>query len=276
MKVMRELEKRVQRDEGGRGIAGLVTGEVLGPAIEAICYKENIGILCGFPCLTGSDPPIESDGIAGAFSIARALEQMCKSPTILIDSFYKEYFVELSTWHTAQFGSSIRISSSFNESFDGIIGIERSGRAKDGRYYTMKGIDITDYLSPLDTAYFNEGVCSLGIGDGGNEAGLGNLKELIERHIPQGDLIGTIVRSDFPLISSVSTWGGYAVSVALSVYSGTPCCVSVESEYEVALKIAALGIKDGVLGEAGSTIDGLSWDFTASVIRDLLTIAYAN
>lgn len=276
MKVMKELEKRVQRDEGGRGIARLVTGEVLGPAVEAMCSKERIGILTGFPCLIGSDPPIESDGIAGAFSIARALEQMGRSPTILIDSFYKEYLVELSTWHNTRFRSNIRISSSFHEDFDGIIGIERSGKAKDGKYYTMKGIEITDYLSSLDTAYFNEEVCSLGIGDGGNEAGLGNLKGLVEQYIPQGGLIGSVVRSDFPLISSVSTWGGYAVSIALSVHSGTPCCVETEGEREIALQIAELGIKDGILREAGSTIDGLPWDFTAGVIKDLLTIAYAN
>lgn len=91
--------------------------------------------------------------------------------------------------------------------FDGIIAIERSGRAKDGNYYTMRGRNISHLLEPLDVVYLENrpNIVKIAIGDGGNEAGMGNLINLIEQHIPNGEIIACNISSDFPIVASVST-----------------------------------------------------------------------
>ncbi|XP_067403194.1 D-glutamate cyclase, mitochondrial-like [Emydura macquarii macquarii] len=60
--------------------------------------------------------------------------------------------------------------------------------------------------------FFNEG-----IGDGGNELGMGKVKEAVRRHIKNGDVIACDVEADFTIVAGVSNWGGYAVACALYV-----------------------------------------------------------
>ena len=60
------------------------------------------------------------------------------------------------------------------------------------------------------------GVATVGIGDGGNELGMGSLHADIVRTINLGEQIGCVVPSDAPLVASVSNWGGYALSCAVA------------------------------------------------------------
>lgn len=38
--------------------------------------------------------------------------------------------------------------------FDHIVAIERAGRAKDGRYYTMSGRDMSELCAPIDDVFY--------------------------------------------------------------------------------------------------------------------------
>jgi len=40
------------------------------------------------------------------------------------------------------------IEKLIKENYDTLVTIERSSAAKDSKYYTMKGIDISDFLAP--------------------------------------------------------------------------------------------------------------------------------
>ena len=55
-----------------------------------------------------------------------------------------------------------------------IIGIERCGLTSEGLYRNMRGVDISEYNAKADYL-FESGIPSVGIGDGGNEIGMGNL-----------------------------------------------------------------------------------------------------
>ena len=79
---------------------------------------------------------------------------------------------------------------------------------------------VQPMMAPLDElmglAQATEGrVGTTGIGDGGNEVGMGNVLPLVQQHIKNGPTIGCVTGADFLITSSVSNWGGYALAAAL-------------------------------------------------------------
>ena len=62
---------------------------------------------------------------------------------------------------------------------------------------------------------------SIGIGDGGNEVGMGKIYSelLLESSIPNVKDIACIVPTTYNIASSVSDWGGYALACAITIYS---------------------------------------------------------
>ncbi|MEQ2301712.1 hypothetical protein AMECASPLE_038898, partial [Ameca splendens] len=84
--------------------------------------------------------------------------------------------------------------------FDHLVAIERSGRAQDGNYYNMRGVNIKHLVDPIDDLFIAAqsipGVTTTGIGDGGNELGMGKVKEKVKSLMPKGDLIACDVAAD--------------------------------------------------------------------------------
>src|SRR5680860_1516297 len=59
---------------------------------------------------------------------------------------------------------------------------------------------------------------TIGIGDGGNEIGMGSLpQEIINRDIPNGEMIAATTSTDHLIVAGVSTWGGYGIVAALAL-----------------------------------------------------------
>ena len=59
-----------------------------------------------------------------------------------------------------------------------LIAIERCGFTSDKKYRNMHGNDISEYNARVDYL-FSDDTPSVGIGDGGNEIGMGNLEQEI-------------------------------------------------------------------------------------------------
>jgi hypothetical protein len=84
----------------------------------------------------------------------------------------------------------------------------------------MRGIDMNAHnlIAPLhkmaevaraqDTA---RGIKFIGIGDGGNELGMGKVIQHVYTHIPLGEKIGCVLKADYLIAASVSNWGAYAL-----------------------------------------------------------------
>jgi hypothetical protein len=97
---------------------------------------------------------------------------------------------------------------------DHVVAIERAGPARDGRYYTMSMKDMTHLLAPLDrlmgmAALARPPIGSTGIGDGGNEVGMGKVGEQVRANIKNGATIACTTQTDHLVTCSVSNWGGY-------------------------------------------------------------------
>lgn len=105
--------------------------------------------------------------------------------------------------------------------FDHLVAIERAGRAADGNYYNARKMNIKHLVDPIDDLFLAAkkipGISSTGVGDGGNELGMGKVKEAVRRHIRNGDVIACDVEADFAVIAGVSNWGGYALACALYI-----------------------------------------------------------
>lgn len=65
-------------------------------------------------------------------------------------------------------------------------------------------------------------IATIGIGDGGNEIGMGKVHQMVVDGINNGQHIATTVATDHLITSGVSNWGGSALVAALAILSQCP------------------------------------------------------
>ena len=213
-------------------------------------HPGNVGIVTGFYILSAGSP--ETDGPAGAIAIGRALQALGRRVTYITDSYtvpvlegLLEDGTEVVDFPIADIETSRKASSEILERLDLslIISIERCSRTNDDVYLNMRYVDITPHTARLDYL-FEAGIPSVGIGDGGNEIGMGNLVEFI----PQVETLPNdpaVTKVDRLIISSVSNWGGYGLVAALSGLAGRNLLPTIDGETKVIQKSVDMGAVDG-------------------------------
>lgn len=141
-----------------------------------------------------------------------------------------------------------------------VVSIERPGRALDGCYYSMRGEDLRSRTAPLDWLILlanEKGVTTIGIGDGGNEIGMGRCVDEIRMHVPFGDEIACIVPADHLITAGITNWGAYALTAALSVLAEQELLHTPEQESLMLKAMTEAGAVDGNLGHPALSIDGV-------------------
>jgi D-glutamate cyclase len=149
-----------------------------------------------------------------------------------------------------------------------VIAIERPGPAADDREYSMRG----NFIGAAPAHYLFEhvrqrfpNIKTIGIGDGGNEIGMGKIPhEIIAKNIPYGDLIHCRVPTDHLIVAGVSNWGAYALAAGIYVLRGVkppPDLYDPDREREILEIMVREGpLVDGVTGKQTTTVDGLTWE----------------
>jgi D-glutamate cyclase len=149
------------------------------------------------------------------------------------------------------------------------ISIERPGRNEKGCYHMANGRSITDFVAKLDDLF--EGVAqrgglTIGIGDLGNELGMGILKEGTRKFIFHGDRcecgcgggIGASVPADATLFGAISDDVAYGFLAALSHLLSLPEILhSTDMEARVLEAACHEGAIDGPAGMSIPSIDYL-------------------
>jgi hypothetical protein len=115
-------------------------------------------------------------------------------------------------------------------------------------------------------------ITTIGIGDGGNEIGMGKVPwEVIRRNIPYGDLIACRVPTDYLVVAGVSNWGAYALAAGVLLLRGKrpdPELFDVAQERKILQDMVANGpLVDGVTGKQTVTVDGLAFERYAEPLR---------
>jgi hypothetical protein len=146
------------------------------------------------------------------------------------------------------------------------------------RCHTMRGVDITEQMSPahrlFEAVQGRPGITTIGIGDGGNEIGMGKISwEVIRRNIPRGGLVACRVPVDHVLVCGVSNWGAYGLAAGVLLLRGQPLrgeLFEPERERQLLEVMVEQGpLVDGVTGRPTATVDGLPFDKYAAVLRRL-------
>jgi hypothetical protein len=160
-----------------------------------------------------------------------------------------------------------------------VIAVERIGAAADGRCYDMRGADITSYNGPIDLLYQRGSWTRIGIGDGGNEIGMGALSPtLIATAIDQGARIACAVSCDHLIVAGVSNWGAQALLVALAMLAPphADALLSVLSpaldRYVMAQTVGLGPAVDGVTGQQELSVDGLNARDHGTMLRSMLAL----
>lgn len=146
--------------------------------------------------------------------------------------------------------------------------VEKGGLNVLGRAHTSRGHDTTEAIAKADLLVEEarrRGVPSIGVGDGGNEVGMGVIKEAVRRHVPYGERCqcpcGGGIAPEQPVdalvVAAVSNWGAYGVAAAFSLLRGVDWPHDPDREARVLDAAAAAGLCDGPTGWVGPVVDGL-------------------
>ncbi|MCI0455867.1 MAG: DUF4392 domain-containing protein [Gemmataceae bacterium] len=144
------------------------------------------------------------------------------------------------------------------------------------RCHTMRGLDITARMNPAHLLFeaVHERVVTIGIGDGGNEIGMGKMSwEVIRRNIPGGGVVACRVPTDHLIVCGVSNWGAYGLAAGVRLLRGAPPAPELfDMDFERGLLQAMVEggpLVDGVTGEPTATVDGLSFERYAEPLQRL-------
>ncbi|WP_335343147.1 glutamate cyclase domain-containing protein [Pyrococcus kukulkanii] len=235
------IDHLISTDIGNRGVQRLyfilkkTRPNYLEKSTEILLSSKTVLIVSDFPI-----PPMmipETDGPPGALALALALDELGKRAVILTQDIIAE---GLRRFYR-------RVITDFpKEQFSCIVSIETPGRAKDGKYYSFSGMEIK--VRRYDELFINAKVPTIGIGDGGNEIGMGNLNL-------EGKYYSTVKTTEL-IVAGVSNWGAYGLVAGLSIKTGQNLLRDYE-EAEVVKTLVEAGAIDGITKRREVSVDGL-------------------
>ncbi|KAM4540716.1 D-glutamate cyclase, mitochondrial isoform 2-T2 [Fundulus diaphanus] len=284
---IRQLERIIGDDPGQRGIRALFVQDELLHACLALSHSSSVAITTGFPTHYMHSPPDETDGPPGAIAIATMLLSLGKQVTLLTDSRAVDMnralvdeavrkgvlkaAIPLVTFEDRGPDSALHFLCHHGDPskprFDHLVAIERSGRAQDGNYYNMRGVNIKHLVDPIDDLFVAAqtipGITTTGVSNWGGYAlacGLYLLHTCLshQRYLRKG-------LGPEPLVSNqqLQDWR-----------SNLP---SVQKEELFLATLLRFGIRSGKTGNLAMEVDGLTFHPTHSdMISRLLEVTLGS
>ena len=231
----------------------LTPGYCLRAASVLYNIKGTVLIGTGFPVMD----TFETDGPVGALILYRALELLGATPVLvcgtpMANAFQHDYRTCVISIGKKDIGLAEAQRALAHFKPQAIISIERPGLAENGCYHNMRGEDISARAACFDF-FMDEASCpTIAIGDGGNEIGMGNVKDFLA----QLDIIPAVTQCDELIISDVSNWGVYGILAFLSLWSEQDL-LSETCPEKILKYISNLGSVDGVTRKNELTEDSL-------------------
>lgn len=267
--TIRQFELLARHDPGGRGLASSDAESHLYSAAENLLTAERVILVTGF-CIRAAMIG-ETDGPSGTLAVAHALRQLGKEVVLVSDKFSDGLLEAGAKVLGAPY--PITVLSPVQEESDRaidalltsfaptqVVAIERPGSAIDGHRYSMRG-EILDELVPsadrLLAPASERNYATIAVGDGGNELGMGHLRDSLMDRINLGELIFCDTEADHVIPAGISNWGAYALAASLAVLSGKPVLIKPEVELAVLEAQVAVGAVDGCTRKNEVSVDGV-------------------
>jgi hypothetical protein len=165
-----------------------------------------------------------------------------------------------------------------------LVAIERPGRNATGNYHSMSGTSIAHCLEDLESLFVaaaDRGVLTVAIGDGGNEIGMGGLRDVVERHVPRGKVCGCgcgggiAAESEAAVLVTavLANLGASAIAASLALLTGRrEVLPSPELEMRSLAACAASGAVDGQHNECVESADGLGERAYAGILEVIAAV----
>jgi Domain of unknown function (DUF4392) len=284
-------------DPSRRGIAGFfVPGGALGAA-RALVGGGAVVIVTGFVVAEGM---VETDGPPGAAVLGRALRRLgarvryTSDPAVLpvLEATLRALDEPLDVFAYPE-GPDAAVEVLQREQPTHLVAIERPGREREGDYLNARGASVAAWNRPLDEMFvlarkLAQGTggsepraprtghlrpkpaspppLTIGVGDGGNEIGMGRVRARLQR---EGELmarIASVVRTDHLVVAGVSNWGAYGIVAQLGRLTGQRLLHTPAEERRLIEACVKAGAVDGLTRRAEPTVDALDADTHAAFV----------
>lgn len=250
-------------------------------AAASLARGRRVALTTGFAVGPGL---AETDGPPGTAVLGRALRLTGKSVTYVVDDVAAPLMeaalkalsepVEMVVFPHNGAEAEVRLPAGSGPPTH-LVAVERPGRASDGDYRNARGESVRAWNGPLDALFFKRrrGVTTIGIGDGGNEIGMGNVRARLLRQGPLVRKIVSVVRVDHLVVAGVSNWGAYGVAAHLSILAKRLLLHTGEEERDLVTACVEAGGVDGITRRRAPTVDGLPLPAHVAVVELLRTLA---
>jgi hypothetical protein len=299
--VADHVEQLLTVDVNGKGIVGelaaaarerhgraplAVAADRLAAAVDS---GSHVVIATGFP--VGDGLVQETDGPLGAASLARAVRVgLDAKPVVVAEAGARESVVAAARAYGLNAVERGALGADWSLAFEAFptdrdaaaaaaddllaacdvsaaVAVERCGATPDGEYYTLTGTDITDATAKTEPLFERTDALTVGVGDGGNELGMGAIRDRVVEAVPRGDRIGAASHTDVAVVATVSNWGAYGVAGLLSTVVEGATLHQPDREARALRACGLAGAVDGATGRTDGYCDGLSPASHRGVVR---------
>ncbi len=260
--VFNEIAELMHQDPGQRGLIAAIKPADCALVTAKLAQSQKVIIISGFPIAATKCG--ETDGPPGALNIAQALIEVGKEVLLISDDLNAPL---LKAGQMVRAAEAELLSLNRGQAFDyqqisdfgadTIIAIERPGKAADGHFYSMRAQCIDDLIGDTESIFCDFSGYKIAIGDGGNELGMGNFKDLTAQFVRHGEQIAAVAKADIALIAGVSNWWGFGICALLSLHYGQNLLPSPQTEQHILEAIIKAGAVDGIRYTGSLSVDNL-------------------
>jgi hypothetical protein len=267
-------------DPGGRGIAAFFQPGGALRAARALLAARTVLIVTGFIVADGMP---ETDGPPGAAVLGRALRRRgarvrytSDAATLPSLTAALEALGEPPDVFAYPDGADAAATVLARERPTHLVAIERPGRGRGGDYLNARGVSVKQWNRPLDEMFLRRSrAVTIGVGDGGNEIGMGRVRARLAREGRLMAKIASAVSVDHLVVAGVSNWGAYGIVAHLARLAGQPLLHTPADERRLIEACVAAGAVDGITRRRERTVDGMEADTHAAVVA-LLGLSWGD
>jgi hypothetical protein len=308
--VLDPIDHVLALDPGGRGIGHFFQAGGALRAARALARARRVLIVTGFVVADGMP---ETDGPPGAAVLGRALRRLgahvrYTSDPVVLPALEASLRVlgEPADVFAYPEGRDAAASVLAREQPTHLVAIERPGRNRGGDYLNARGLSVAQWNRPLDEMFLRPGrtrvrshappgqpthvstrprgtrydsrtsrPITIGIGDGGNEIGMGCVRARLVREGSLMARIASTVTVDHLVVAGVSNWGAYGIVAQLGRLSGQRLVHASAEERALIDACVAAGAVDGLTRRPQPTVDALDTDTHAAVVA-LLGLSWGD
>jgi hypothetical protein len=150
-----------------------------------------------------------------------------------------------------------------------LVSVERLGRNARGVFHDARGRDVGLGKAPIDALFeegLRRGVPTIGVGDGGNEIGMGAIEQAVREHVPYGAVcrcgcgggVAARTSADVLVTAGVSNWACYAIGASLAARRRRPDLLHTRADEDRLLRFGVeLGLLDALRGTIDADVDAI-------------------